>query len=104
MGTKARALAARFDTCTAQMDPPDVVVGSSFGAAVAVALLHDRGRGAWRGPTVLLAQAALRLPELGPRARLPEGVPVWIVHGTRDELVPIDDSRALAATGTPALV
>ena len=37
---------------------PDVLIGSSFGGAVAVALLNQ---GDWSGPTLLLAQAALRI-------------------------------------------
>lgn len=115
-GTKARTLAASFDTETPAMDTsdfeacvalqaervrrfePDVVVGSSFGGAVAVALLQ---REQWRGPTLLLAQAALRQ---GLRARLPAGVPIWLVHASADEVVPIADSRALARRGTPGLV
>ncbi|GIW44595.1 MAG: hypothetical protein KatS3mg077_1877 [Candidatus Binatia bacterium] len=77
---------------------PDVLVGSSFGGAVAVALLH---RKAWSGPTLLLAPAVYHYDV--PRF-LPPGVPVWIVHGTRDTVVRIEDSRALAQTGTPGLV
>jgi hypothetical protein len=71
---------------------PDVLIGSSFGGAVAVALLM---RKLWRGPTLLLAQAALRYD---PAARLPRGVRVTLVHGLRDDVVPIEDSRRLAAT------
>jgi alpha-beta hydrolase superfamily lysophospholipase len=74
-GTKARTLGAAFHTETPAMDTrdfegsvahlaervrrfePDVVVGSSFGGGVAVALLQ---REQWRGPTLLLAQAALK--------------------------------------------
>ena len=77
---------------------PDVLVGSSFGGAVAVALLCA---GRWRGPTLLLAQAALRLD---PNASLPDDIAVWLVHGTRDAVIDIDDSRKLAATGSPELV
>ncbi|GBD26370.1 hypothetical protein HRbin30_01702 [bacterium HR30] len=115
-GTKARLFAEHFDACTPAMDTsdfqgcvelharklsefqPDVLVGSSFGGAVAVALLH---RKAWAGPTLLLAPAVFHYDV--PRF-LPEGVPVWIVHGLRDTVVRIEDSRALAQTGTPALV
>lgn len=115
-GTKARVLAAAFETQTPSMDTsdfeacvalhaekvrrfePDVVVGSSFGGAVAVALLQ---REHWRGPTLLLAQAALRQ---GLRARLPGGVPVWLVHAPADDVVPVADSRKLARSGTPGLV
>lgn len=115
-GNKARTLAAHFDARTPALDTsdfeacvalcaeqvrrfePDVVVGSSFGGAVAVALLQ---REQWSGPTLLLAQAALRQ---GLRARLPIGVPVWLVHATRDDVVPVADSRKLARSGTPGMV
>lgn len=111
-GSKARQLAAAFDTRTPGMETadfeacvalhaawlerfrPDVLVGSSFGGAVAVALLE---RGIFRGPTLLLAQAALRLNE---GARLPEDVTVWLVHGLRDELIDPEESRRLARTGS----
>lgn len=72
---------------------PHVLVGSSFGGAVALALLQ---RGLWSGPTLLLAQAGLRY---GLPARLPPGVPVWIVHGRRDDVIDPVDSRKLAAAG-----
>jgi hypothetical protein len=115
-GAKARLLAQHFDCLTPAMDTsdfeacvalqaevirsfaPDLLVGSSFGGAVAVELLR---RGVWRGRTLLLAQAAL---ELDPQARLPEDVTVWIVHGTRDHLVDPEDSRRLARTGSAGRV
>ena len=115
-GAKARQLAEHFEAIAPAMDThdfeacvrvqrealerfrPDVLVGSSFGAAVAVALL---ARGHWRGPTLLLAQAALRYD---PLARLPAGVRAWLVHGLRDELIDPEESRRLARTGTPDLV
>ena len=74
---------------------PDVLVGSSFGGAVVAELL---ARELWRGPTLLLAQAALRR---SPTQRLPQAVRVWLVHGTRDEVIDPDDSRRLAETGAP---
>jgi predicted esterase len=77
---------------------PDVLVGSSFGGAVALALLQ---RGAFSGPTVLLAPAHTHF---GVEARIPAGSRVIVVHGSRDTVVSIDDSRRLAATGTPGLV
>jgi len=55
----------------------------------------------WRGPTLLLAQAALRY-DTG--ASLPEGVTVWLVHGLRDDIIDIDESRRLADTGSPERV
>ena len=115
-GAKPTFLARHFDTTAPAMDTrdlegciatqaaalatigPDVVVGSSYGGAVAVALLD---RGLWRGPTVLLAPAAARL---GVPNALPEGVTVTIVHGVDDEVIPLADSRALAATGSAGRV
>ena len=116
-GRKARLLAHHFDAVTPAMDTsdfeacvtrhaellsgdgrPDVLAGSSFGGAVAVALLQ---RGHWAGPTLLLAQAALLY---GLPAELPRGVPVWIVHGSEDDVVPPEHSRRLAAAGDSAHV
>ena len=116
-GSKARLLARHFEAVTPAMDTsdfegcvaqhaallaagraPDVLAGSSFGGAVAVALLQ---RGHWSGPTLLLAQAALLH---GLPAELPPGVPVWIAHGSGDDLVPPSHSRRLAAAGDPAHV
>ena len=73
---------------------PDMLVGSSFGGAVVAELL---ARELWSGPTLLLAQAALRR---SPSQRLPLGVRVWLVHGTRDEVIDPEDSRRLAETGS----
>lgn len=93
-----------FQACLAQQTAaiaafaPDVVVGSSFGGALAVVLL---AQGAWTGPTLLLAQASARFD---PTLRLPADVPVLLVHGTRDDVVDIEGSRRLARTGTPARV
>jgi len=77
----------------------DVLVGSSFGGAVAIALLQ---RGAWRGPTVLLcpahervAERAWRAPPAG-LATLPgAGSAIIVVHGNADEIVPLEHSRRL---------
>jgi predicted esterase len=115
-GNKARLFAQHFEARTPSMDTsdfescvrvhaaeligfrPDLLVGSSFGGAVAVALLQ---RKLWAGPTLLLAQASRHyLPD----PRLPEGVRVTLVHAFEDEIVDAADSRALAKTGTPALV
>lgn len=82
---------------------PGVLVASSFGGALAVALLEE---GSWAGPTLLLAQAALmarRRNGQDPReARLPQDVPVLLVHGRRDAVVPLADSQLLAATSPRA--
>jgi pimeloyl-ACP methyl ester carboxylesterase len=77
---------------------PHVLVGSSFGGAVAVAMLD---RGIWRGPTVLLAPAYRYFFGV---ARLPPGVPVIIAHGRSDDVISLADSHDLAATGSPEFV
>src|SRR5688500_14844694 len=112
-GIKAQLLARHFDARTPAMNThdfeasvavqaaalrefdPHVLVGSSYGGAIAVALLQ---RGEWRGPTLLLAQAALRRQQ---PAWLPDDVTVWLVHGTRDEIIAAEDSRVLARSGSP---
>src|SRR5262245_28492970 len=112
-GNKGRLFAQHFDVRTPAMNTrdfegciaqharelaefqPQLLIGSSFGGAVVMALLQ---RGAWRGETLFLAQAArhyLREP------RLPSGMRVTLVHGTRDEVVDVTQSRLLAATGEP---
>ncbi len=115
-GTKARFLASRFEALTPAMNTsdfegcvavqsaalrefrPDVIVGSSFGGAVAIALL---ARGVWRGPTVLLAPAAARLDV---RNHLPGDVTVTVAHGLGDEIIPVEHSLALIADSSPARV
>jgi pimeloyl-ACP methyl ester carboxylesterase len=80
----------------------DIVVGSSFGGAIAVDLLLRRQ---WQGPTVLLCPAhtlhaaKTRAAIPPPLASLPPSVSahVVVVHGRHDDVVPIADSRALVA-------
>jgi alpha-beta hydrolase superfamily lysophospholipase len=115
-GAKAQLFARHFEARTPAMNThdfagsvevqaaalrefdPHVLVGSSYGGAIAVALLQ---RGDWRGPTLLLAHAALKC---GLAPVLPEGVPIWLVHGTRDEIIDPEDSRLLARAGSPERV
>ena len=113
---KARVLAERFDALTPAMNTDDfeacvalqsevvamwgpvVLIGSSFGGAVATALLQ---RGLWRGPTLLLATASLRR---GLAPALPAGVRVHLVHATGDDIVPVADARAIMAANDRAEV
>ncbi len=73
-----------------------VVVGSSFGGAVLLRLLHES---AWKGPSIFLASAGSKLT---PYRSLPAGVPCLLIHGRSDETVPCTDSEALAATSPDA--
>ena len=114
-GTKARWLAARYGAFTPTLDttrlevavdqatdavlahPPTCVVGSSFGGAVAVSLLRS---GVLRAPVVLIAPAAHKLGVLN---NLPAGTRATVLHGDGDDIVPLADSVALAATGGAAV-
>lgn len=73
----------------------DVVVGSSFGGAVTLELLRQ---GAWSGRTVLLCPAQRLVAARTGRAapKLPaDTAHIVVVHGTRDETVPLFHSRDL---------
>ena len=91
--------------------PIDCVVGSSWGGAVAAALLAE---GCWKGPTILMcpalrqkdrwcedgyrssAQVTLTIAALPPEVKSQ----CLIVHGTADKTVPLEDSKLLSeATG-----
>lgn len=108
-GNKARWLRARYGAFTPQLDTtsfpgavagaaaaiaehaPRVVVGSSYGGAVATRLILD---GVWTGPTVLIAPAAHRF---GHDATLPPGTRAVVIHGDLDDVVPLADSHRLVA-------
>lgn len=70
-----------------------VVVGSSFGGAVLLRLLHEAP--VYRGAAVFLAGAG---PKLTPYRALPPDVRCLLVHGLGDASVPLEDSEALAET------
>lgn len=80
-------------------DETRLVMGSSFGGAVLLRLLHEAPR--WTGPSLFLAGAGLKLT---PYDHLPAGVPCLLVHGTADQVVPFADSEALAATSPTAML
>lgn len=109
-GNKARWLASRYlgfapALTTRQLEvaleearsairdrAPAVVVGSSFGGALLLALVSA---GDWRGPSVFVAQAGIKI---GTGDRLPEGSRAILVHGTADDVVPFEGSATLAAS------
>lgn len=73
-----------------------LVIGSSFGGAVLLRLLHEGG---WTGPSIFMAGAGLKLT---PHRTLPAGVRCLLIHGRHDDVVPLADARALAATSPDA--
>ncbi len=78
---------------------PHVIVGSSFGGAVLLRLVHEIKP--LEVPVVFLAQAGLRLTEL---TKLPAQLPCVLVHAQKDEVIPVSDSRLLAATSPLAVL
>jgi pimeloyl-ACP methyl ester carboxylesterase len=82
----------------------DVVVGSSFGGAIALELL---ARGLWTGPAVLLCPAHRLVAERAWLAskKLPdEASKVVVVHGRQDETVPPEHSRSLVRNTAAKLI
>lgn len=79
-------------------EAPDIVVGSSFGGAIAV---HLAAEGRWKGPLLLLACASRKL--LGD-VPLPKSTKAVLVHGRQDDVVPLDHARWLAAKSGPRVM
>lgn len=102
---------SNWDLCLQQQEEaikqfePDVIVGSSFGGAIAIRLLQ---MGKWKGPTVLLAHAFMFMKQKNPGLNidmnLPDNIPIVLIHGTKDDVVPIEHSRESAKMGTPGMV
>lgn len=80
-----------------QADPPPLLVGSSFGgiAGLCAALLAAE-RGVVVPGLVLCAPALMIPPPKGTIEALACPAPTIVVHGTRDEVIPIDVSRRFA--------
>lgn len=68
-----------------------VIVGSSFGGAVLTHLIHE---GTWTGPALFIASAGLKLTG---HTALPSGAKALLLHGRDDDIVPLSDSRTIAA-------
>jgi hypothetical protein len=60
-------------------------------------LLHA---GAWSGPCVFIASAGAKLTG---HVDLPPGTRAILLHGREDAIVPLEDSRQMAATGGAAV-
>jgi pimeloyl-ACP methyl ester carboxylesterase len=76
-------------------NPAKVVVGSSFGGAVLLKLIHE---GSWKRSSVFIAQAGVKLTAYD---SLPSTVPAVFLHGVEDTEIPIADSRLLAKNSGP---
>lgn len=98
---RAEAFAGPLATARANLDGVDVAVGSSFGAALLLEVLHERERAGLANPAaVLLAGAG---PKLFGHAELPSGR-IALIHGIRDDVVPVEGSVALAQAENAALL
>lgn len=105
----AAALAKSFVQCVAIQrkailhDAPDILIGSSWGGAVAAELIAS---GVWAGPTILLAPAIARVSEWARRNDLGQTTSalhaaatrarVVVFHDPSDDVVPHEDSVSLA--------
>ena len=102
----SQALAASRRVCTAiaaealAANEIDVIVGSSWGAAIACELIDQ---GMWAGPTVLLAPATRKVqcmidptgwPTLRAAIQASPG-PIHMFHDPADDVIPVDGSRDL---------
>jgi predicted esterase len=76
---------------------PELIVGSSYGGALLLSLLAD---GVTRARAIFIAQAGVKL---GLPVRLPAGTRAILLHGTADDVVPIEGSRALARDAGPGV-
>lgn len=70
------------------------IIGSSFGGLMGTVYTLDH---ATRARKLILLAPALTLPPLASRSDLePVSVPTILIHGTRDEVVPLEPVRAIA--------
>lgn len=76
---------------------PDVIVGSSFGGAVLLRLLHEGG---WGGPAVFLAGAGVKLTKY---KSLPPQTKAVLYHGAADDVVDCRDSLTLQENSEKAV-
>lgn len=94
-----------FEPVLAELEDP-VVVGSSYGGAVALIGVHRAlARGQQIRGLLLLAPALHRSESLlGDDVLAPPEVPTIVIHGANDDIVPIDVSRQLASRGGVELI
>ncbi|MBM74299.1 MAG: hypothetical protein CMK59_02760 [Proteobacteria bacterium] len=72
---------------------PDLVIGSSFGGAVTIELMHQK---VWSGSTILLAPAHIFY---GQNGTLPLNSRAIIIHSPSDKIVPYAHSLGLMSSG-----
>ena len=71
---------------------PDMVIGSSMGGAILAKMAVEN---AWSGPSIFLASASKLMYGIS-KVPLPLGQKsVWI-HGSSDDIIPVDDSLEIA--------
>jgi len=75
-----------------------LIVGSSFGGAVLLKLLHEAPR--YAGPCVFMAGAGVMIT---PYDHIPEGVRAVLMHGRGDDEIAPGDSRTLFASSGPGV-
>ena len=87
-----------------EMHSPDILVGSSFGGAVVIQLLH---RKIWSGPSIAMCPAHHKITRIMrevPAEGLGLSSPLLLLHGDKDAVVPLADSIALGEANDLASV
>lgn len=75
-----------------------LIVGSSFGGAVLLKLLHEEPT--YAGPSLFMGGAGVMIT---PHRRIPEGVRAVLMHGVDDDQIPPEHSRILFDNSGPGV-
>ncbi len=78
-------------------DATRLVIGSSFGGAVLLRLMHETP--GWSTPVIFLASAGGKLTSY---TTIPAGADALLVHGRHDEVIPFTDSQGMSWTSPRA--
>lgn len=75
---------------------PDLLIGSSFGGGILLKLVTE---GIWTGPCIFLAQAGVHY---NISDTLPQDIPCILIHGAKDTVIDVRDSKKLACSSANA--
>ncbi|KAJ3177983.1 hypothetical protein HDU85_005702 [Gaertneriomyces sp. JEL0708] len=93
----------KLESDTIDTFKPNVIVGESLGCAVAYELISQ---GKWTGPTVFMCPAVHRVltrENVPLTVKFPKELPLVIIHGKRDDLIPMEDTQKLVDAANPTM-